>query len=216
MIDEQKIFGITRPSPKLLTHYILQCCYLPPITFIGFPFLFFRYQTMKYEFDDEGISMSWGVLFRKQINLTYARIQDIHLTRGVVQRYLGLADLHIQTASGSAEAEMKIEGILEFEELRDFLYTRMRGYSGGAKKKSTGQVSPSLPMPESSSASETELVAAMKGVQEELKASRQLLEQVLAQRSSAPGMPPPTDQAPSPPNPPGLVNDPNQNPGEPY
>jgi putative membrane protein len=83
---------------------------------------------MRFHFDAEGVHMRWGVLFRRQINLTYARIQDIHLTSGLLQRWLGLADVKIQTASGSSGAEMTLEGLLEFEAIRDFLYARMRGY----------------------------------------------------------------------------------------
>ncbi|HSO22442.1 MAG TPA: PH domain-containing protein, partial [Chondromyces sp.] len=89
--------------------------------------LYFRYHTMRYRFTDEGVSMSWGVLFRREINLTYARIQDIHLTSNFVERWLGLARIQIQTASGSARAEMTIEGVREVRALRDFLYSRMRG-----------------------------------------------------------------------------------------
>ena len=74
--------------------------------------------------------MQWGLLFRKEILLTYRRIQDIHLTRNIVQRWFGLATVGIQTASGSAGPEMSIEGILEAEPLRDFLYRRMRGARG--------------------------------------------------------------------------------------
>jgi uncharacterized membrane protein YdbT with pleckstrin-like domain len=59
--------------------------------------------------------------------LTYRRIQDIHLTRNIVQRWLGLATVSLQTASGASGAEMSIEGILEAEALRDFLYSQMRG-----------------------------------------------------------------------------------------
>jgi uncharacterized protein len=40
---------------------------------------------------------------------------------------MGLATVEIQTASGHAEATMKIEGVLEAEALRDFLYHQMRG-----------------------------------------------------------------------------------------
>ena len=80
-----------------------------------------------YGFEDDGMSMSWGVLFRHEINLTYRRIQDIHLSRNIIQRWFGLATVAVQTASGSAGPEMKIEGILEPEKLRDYLYTRMRG-----------------------------------------------------------------------------------------
>lgn len=71
--------------------------------------------------------MKWGILFRREIYLTYRRIQDIHLTRNILQRWMGLAKISLQTASGSSQAEMAIEGILEAEQLRDFLYSQMRG-----------------------------------------------------------------------------------------
>src|SRR5262245_20122688 len=89
--------------------------------------MFFKYETLKYRFDDDGMSMSWGFLFRHEIHLTYRRIQDIHLTRNIIQRWLGLATVSIQTASGGASPEMNIEGILEAEQLRDYLYAKMRG-----------------------------------------------------------------------------------------
>ena len=71
--------------------------------------------------------MGWGILFRREINLTYSRIQDIHLVSNIVERWLGLARIQIQTASGSAKAEMTLAGLLQFERVRDFLYSRMRG-----------------------------------------------------------------------------------------
>lgn len=77
--------------------------------------------------------MRWGVLFRTEIYLTYRRVQDIHLTRNLLQRWLGLATVSIQTASGSAAPEMKIEGILEVEALRDYLYSEMRGAKQGGR-----------------------------------------------------------------------------------
>lgn len=80
--------------------------------------------------------MSWGVLFKQEVNLTYRRIQDIHLTRNLLQRWMGLAKISLQTASGSSKAEMAIEGVLQADELRDFLYSRMRG----AKNESAGGV----------------------------------------------------------------------------
>ena len=89
--------------------------------------LFFKYETLRYKFEDDGMSMSWGILFRHEIHLTYRRIQDIHLSRNLIQRWLGLSTLSIQTASGSASPEVNIEGILEAEQLRDYLYSKMRG-----------------------------------------------------------------------------------------
>jgi len=89
--------------------------------------LFFKYETLKYRFEADGMSMSWGVLFRHEIYLTYRRIQDIHLERNILQRWFGLATLSVQTASGSASPQMNIGGIPEAEKLRDFLYAQMRG-----------------------------------------------------------------------------------------
>ena len=40
---------------------------------------------------------------------------------------MGLATVSIQTAAGSANPELTIDGVLEAEALRDFLYTKMRG-----------------------------------------------------------------------------------------
>src|SRR5205807_108978 len=110
------------------------------------PYLYFRYHTLRYRFDAEGIHMKVGILFRREVNLTYARIQDIHLRSGIIQRWLGLANVQIQTASGSAGPELVIEGFKEFEAIRDFLYTRMRGYQArGATSRAATVTSPSVP-----------------------------------------------------------------------
>jgi putative membrane protein len=122
------ILAIERPHPRLLRLYIIRALLTGPGLIVMMPLLLFRYETMRFRFDAEGIHMRWGILFRRQINLTYARIQDIHLTSSLLQRWFGLADVKIQTASGSSSAEMTLEGLLEFEAVRDFLYSRMRGY----------------------------------------------------------------------------------------
>ncbi len=59
--------------------------------------------------------------------MAYARIQDIHLVSNAFERWLGLARVQVLTASGSAKAEMTIEGVESYEELRDFLYSLRRG-----------------------------------------------------------------------------------------
>ena len=126
--------SITRPDPALLRYYVVTTavatlCIVPLTLILLLPSLF-KYRTLRYRFDDEGISMAWGVLFRREINLTYRRIQDIHVTRNIFQRWMGLATVAIQTASGSSGPEMSIEGILRYDDLRDFLYSRMRGARG--------------------------------------------------------------------------------------
>ena len=118
---------ITRPDAMLMRYYILVSLLTGPLFPITLLPLAMKYHTLKYRFDESGVSMSWGVLWRREIHLTYRRIQDIHLTRGLLQRWTGLATVAIQTASGSAGPEMSIEGIPAADALRDFLYSQMRG-----------------------------------------------------------------------------------------
>ena len=136
--DEAAILALKRPHKDLLTYYLLASFVIPPI----FPILMVigavKYHTMRYKLTDEGISMSWGIMFRREIIIQYSRIQDIHLRSNVVERWLGLARVLVQTASGSAGAEMTIEGVKEFEAVRDFLYSRMRGVKDQPRVKQAG------------------------------------------------------------------------------
>lgn len=118
---------ITRPAPALMSYYLIVSLLFGPGFFLAILPLWFKYETLRYRFDDEGISISWGLLFRREIYLTYRRIQDIHLTRNLLQRWMGLATVSVQTASGNATPEANIDGILAADELRDFLYAKMRG-----------------------------------------------------------------------------------------
>ncbi len=119
--------SITRPDPALFRYYVLTSLLAGPLSPIVLLPLWFRYCTLRYKFDDSGVSMRWGILFRKEVYLTYRRLQDIHLTKNVLQRWMGLAKISLQTASGSSQAEMVVEGVLQAEQLRDYLYSQMRG-----------------------------------------------------------------------------------------
>jgi uncharacterized membrane protein YdbT with pleckstrin-like domain len=163
-VTDEQILAIHRPSPALLKYYILSSFVVGPLFLVPLIYLNFRYRSMRYEFDAEGISMSWGILFRRQITLTYARIQDIHLTSNIVERWLGLARIQIQTASASSSAEMTLEGLHEFEAVRDFLYSKMRGVRGGATAATPA------------SAETLSVAAALHEVATELRAVREALE----------------------------------------
>ncbi len=163
--DDSAIFAIERPHPRLWTYYWISLLAFPP----ALPFLilpqWFRYDTMRYRFTPEGVSMSWGLLFRREVIVNYARIQDIHLRSNFVERWLGLSKVLVQTASGSASAELTLEGLREFEAVRDFLYLKMRGVK---------EPTPTSPAP-TSVGPEAELAAALREVAAELRATRAAL-----------------------------------------
>jgi len=110
-----------------MTYYVLQAIAANVALPFVFPYLYFRYHTMRYRFDTDGIHMKWGIIFRREVLLNYSRIQDIHLRSNLIERWLGLARIEIQTASGSATSNMTLEGMEDPEDMRDFLYSRMRG-----------------------------------------------------------------------------------------
>ncbi len=173
-LDEATILAIERPEKALWVYYFLRCLVVPPL----FPILilpsWFRYHTMRYKFTEEGISMRWGILFRREVILNYARIQDIHLRSNVVERWLGLARILVQTASGSASAEMTIEGLKQFEAVRDFLYSKMRGVKDAPHQHpAAAATSPSNAGWDAATASE--LAAALREVAVELRGIRESL-----------------------------------------
>jgi putative membrane protein len=162
------VLSIERPDPALWTYYL--------ISSLGFLFLFpivaivltFKFRTLRYRFTDEGVSMSWGILFRRETIINYARIQDIHLRSNLIERWLGLARILVQTASGSSGAELTIEGVREFEAVRDFLYSKMRGVGEPSSSQSHQD--------QDQSAEPADLVAALLEVARELRETRRLLE----------------------------------------
>lgn len=169
---EAAIFALERPHSSLFTYYCLSLLVFPPLLPVLIMPAWFRYHTMRYKFTSEGISMSWGLFFRREIIVNYARIQDIHLRSNIVERWLGLARVLVQTASGNSGAELTLEGLREFEAVRDFLYSRMRGVKDHARPApeppSLGSTAAAVP--------DAELAATLREVAAELRAIRHALE----------------------------------------
>src|SRR6185436_16853537 len=161
-VNSDAIFALTRPERKLLTLYFIYACFAN----VAFPFaflpLYFRFITLRYRFDKEGVAVSHGLLWRRESYLTYARIQDIHVSRNIFERWLGIGTVQIQTASGSSTAEESITGIRQFDQIRNFLYARMRGHKlkAGTEIAATGRTS-------------TDEI--LNGIRDELRAIRELV-----------------------------------------
>jgi len=166
-VDEQHIFALTRPHPNLWKLYLIYAI----ISNLAFIFtilpLYFRFKTLRYRFDREGLAVSYGILFRKETYLTYARIQDIHVTRNIFERWLGIGTVEIQTASGSTDAAESIVGVTEFNAIRNFLYARMRGHGAAEIAGSPAATD---------DRGERDVTALLAGIRDELHALRLSLE----------------------------------------
>ena len=163
-VNSHDIFAITRPRGDLFWLYFIASfvgTVFHPLIFLP---VYFRFHTLRYKFDEEGVSSSWGILFRREVSLTYARIQDIHLSRNILERWLGIGTVQIQTASGSSSAELTIEGTDRFEEIRDFLYSRMRGHAKADAK------------PAAAGSADGEAVRLLTEIRDDLRAVREAME----------------------------------------
>jgi putative membrane protein len=89
--------------------------------------LYVRFLTLRYEFAEDGFTRRWGLFFRRESFLAYGKIQDAQVSQGAVERFFGIGTVAIQTAAGTRGFEESIEGLREFNLVRDFLYGHMRG-----------------------------------------------------------------------------------------
>ena len=124
---EVRVHAIVRPQPSLLTYYALTSLALLCAAPLALVPLYFRYHTLWYRFTDQGVSMGYGILFRRELQLTYARMQDIHLSQNILERWLGIGTLTVQTAGSGDGVNLRIVGVTDVEAIRDYLYARMRG-----------------------------------------------------------------------------------------
>ena len=128
------------------------------------------YGSMWYELHDDEMRWKRGVIFRRTGIVPYNRITNIDIRQGPVMRALHISTLSIQTAgySGKAQSEIRIEAIVEAEELRELIRTMVRVSSGGDGTGS-GPAAPRLAKEQ----------ADLKQVLEEMRAIRALLEKKL-------------------------------------
>ena len=88
------------------------------------------YKTMVYKLTDHDMTWRRGVWFRKTGIVPYNRITNIDIDQGPVSRKLEVASLKIQTAGYSGQtttAEIRIEGMTHFEELRSTIMSYIQG-----------------------------------------------------------------------------------------
>jgi len=87
--------------------------------------------SMHYKLTDHEMVWHRGVWFRKTGIVPYNRITNVDIEQGPVSRRFGIATIKIQTAGYSAanvrKAEITIEGMRNFEEIRDTIMGMVKG-----------------------------------------------------------------------------------------
>ncbi|MFH1237493.1 MAG: PH domain-containing protein [Candidatus Aenigmatarchaeota archaeon] len=89
------------------------------------------FKTISYRFNHSEMVWKRGVWFRKTGVVPYNRITNVDIDQGPVSRKLGIASIKVQTAGYSAPnartSEIRIDGMTNFDEIRDVIITYVRG-----------------------------------------------------------------------------------------
>ncbi len=119
-------------SPDIELGFLLGLLWLiiPIVIVIFFVLAKLSVHFYRYELADAGFRKELGVIYKKYITIPYDRIQNVDITRGILERLLGLSRLIIQTAGASSGVAGVAEGVLPglsrevAEQLRDDLIAR--------------------------------------------------------------------------------------------
>ncbi|MEZ6137812.1 MAG: PH domain-containing protein [Pirellulaceae bacterium] len=82
-----------------------------------------RYFTLRYRVQGEDFVVTEGLLFRRVRSVPIRRIQNVDLVQNVLHRVFGVAEVRIETASGTEpEATLRVLTSQQIQQLRDAIF----------------------------------------------------------------------------------------------
>ena len=101
--------------------------FLLVVTFLLALWLPAFYRSLEYVIDEDSIRENVGVFWKKRITVPYAKITNVDVVQGPVQRKFNVGSIHIQTAgaSGTQQAEMVLLGIRDMDSVKDTIMARV-------------------------------------------------------------------------------------------
>lgn len=91
------------------------------------------YRSLRYEIQDDEVVVHAGIWTRSVKHVPYRTVTNLTVKRDVIDRWLGLGTLNIQTAgmSGQTGAEEHLVGLADVQEVYDTVATELRRFRGG-------------------------------------------------------------------------------------
>jgi membrane protein YdbS with pleckstrin-like domain len=128
------------------------------------------YRSLRYEIREDEVIVHVGILTRSVKHVPYRTVTNTTVRRGVLDRWLGLGSLDIQTAgiSGTSKAEQSLVGLENADEVYALVAAELRRFRGAMAPTAAGEEGETSRV---TSADET--LAALLG---EVRAIRQVLE----------------------------------------
>ena len=108
IISDEKIPGLILTA--IISGITVLIVYSIIISVLGFP-------KKGYLLREKDISYKTGLIFYKQISVTFNRIQHVEVSQGILGKLFGLSSVKIFTAGGSA-SDLSIPGLLSADALK--------------------------------------------------------------------------------------------------
>jgi putative membrane protein len=89
-------------------------------------------RTYYYDGEEDFVTIRKGVFAPTEIHVQYQKIQDVYVDQDLLDRMMGLYDVHIASATFGSAMEAHIDGVdaQTAEGLKNFFLNKMRGVSG--------------------------------------------------------------------------------------
>ncbi len=98
---------------------------------IAYIYQSYYYKSYKYEFRDDGASITKGVVSRSTGNVRYEKLQNVYVDQDILDRVFGLYDVHYETAGEISEPYYHVDGLNQENagKLIAFLNAESKGHS---------------------------------------------------------------------------------------
>lgn len=68
------------------------------------------HHSFRFSIDETGFKKQYGIIHKQEVSIPYKQIQNVNITRSLLDRFLGLSRVCIETAGGSATVKRDVVG----------------------------------------------------------------------------------------------------------
>ncbi len=109
------------------------------------------YRSLRYEVQDDEVVVNAGIWTKSVKHVPYRTVTNLQVKRDVVDRWLGIGTLNIQTAgmSGQTGAEERLVGLSNVQEVYEAVAEELRRFRGGmAPTQADVEAEPAVTLPD--------------------------------------------------------------------
>jgi uncharacterized membrane protein YdbT with pleckstrin-like domain len=108
------------------------------------------YRSLRYEVQDDEVVVNVGIWTKSVKHVPYRTVTNLQVKRDVVDRWLGIGTLNIQTAgmSGQTGAEERLVGLSDVQDVYESVAEELRRFRGGmAPTQADVELEPAVAQP---------------------------------------------------------------------